>query len=135
MGVSELGRFLALTPRGTTTAVDQLAQSGVRALEPYRAPLSPGDLSRRLAAPLTTRQTAYVERFGYPYVFDEFRFHMTLTGPIAHDEQRSKVRNALAELYAPLDQAHRIEALTVCRQPDRAARFRVLSRHQLLKVG
>lgn len=133
--VTELGRFLALTPSGSTIAIDQLAESCVVALEPFRAPLAAADLSRRLAAPLTTRQTAYVERFGYPYVLEEFRFHMTLTGPITDAAQRTDVQKALTELYRPLDRPRRVDALTVCRQPDRAARFQVLSRHHLLNDG
>ncbi len=133
--VTELGRFLALTPAGSTSAIDQLAESCVVALEPFRAPLTPADLSRRLAAPLTARQTAYVERFGYPYVLEEFRFHMTLTGPITDATHRTNVQKALTELYHPLDRPRIVDALTVCRQPDRAARFQVLSRHHLLSAG
>ncbi len=135
LAVRELGRFLALTPKGPTTAIDQLAVSCVITLEPFRAPLAPADLSRRLAAPLTPRQSGYVEQFGYPYVLDEFRFHMTLTGPIPDENRRAKARTALAALYQPLDRPQCVDALTICRQPDRDGPFRVLSRHPLLSAG
>src|SRR5262249_2220033 len=43
-------------------------------------PLTDADRARRNPARLTPRQRDYLERWGYPYVMEEFRFHMTLTG-------------------------------------------------------
>jgi putative phosphonate metabolism protein len=76
-----LGRFVALRPADEAgeAALRDLAASGLRALGALRAAQTPAELAKRLDAPLTPRQRAYVEEWGYPYVFEEFRFHMTLS--------------------------------------------------------
>ena len=52
--------------------------------------LAEADKARRLKSPLTPAQHAYLEAYGYPYVGDAFRFHMTLTGslPAEHSDGR-----------------------------------------------
>jgi putative phosphonate metabolism protein len=76
-----LGRFVALRPADEAgeTALRELAASALRALGSLRAAQTPAELAKRLDAPLTPRQRTYVEEWGYPYVFEEFRFHMTLS--------------------------------------------------------
>ncbi|HTR11553.1 MAG TPA: DUF1045 domain-containing protein [Paraburkholderia sp.] len=76
-----LGRFVALRPADEAgeTALRELAANALRALGSLRAQQTPAELAKRLDAPLTPRQRAYVEEWGYPYVFEEFRFHMTLS--------------------------------------------------------
>ena len=66
-----------------------------------------------------------MERWGYPYVFEAFRFHMTLTGRLAADE-RETWRARLAEAYGDADGLV-VDALTLLRQ-DGTAPFRVVSR-------
>ncbi len=132
LAVTSLGGFIALTPSGDTSGIDALAAACVDSLDTFRAPLRREDRDRRLAAGLTDRQVGNLERWGYPYVFEEFRFHMTLTGRIEDAALRRRVREALAALYNSIDVPYRIDALTVCRQPDRDSRFTVLSRHPLL---
>jgi hypothetical protein len=78
--VSLLGAFCALTPAGGDAAVNALASDIVRHFEPFRAPPGEAARARRLRSPLTDRQRTYLDRFGYPYVHEEFRFHVTLTG-------------------------------------------------------
>lgn len=100
----------------------------MRAFDPFRAPLSGADRQRRLAAPLSARQVAALDRWGYPYVFEDFRFHMTLTGPLP-DRTRESVRSALAALYAAVATrpALAVGSLAIFRQPARTERFRVLA--------
>jgi putative phosphonate metabolism protein len=132
LAVTALGGFIALTPKGDASAVDALAAACVEGFEAFRAPLPPADRDRRLAAGLTDRQAENVERWGYPYVFEEFRFHMTLTGRIDDAPLRKRIHETLAALYAAVDAPHTIDALTICRQLDRDSHFTVLSRHPLL---
>jgi hypothetical protein len=40
-------------------------------------------------APLSERQRALLVEWGYPYVFDEFRFHMTLSSSLADAGERA----------------------------------------------
>lgn len=76
-----LGRFVALRPADDAgeTALRELAANALRALGSLRAAQTSAELAKRLDGPLTPRQRAYVEAWGYPYVFEEFRFHMTLS--------------------------------------------------------
>ncbi len=45
------------------------------------------ELQRRRAANLTPRQEFLLMHWGYPYVLDEFRFHMTLTRRLPDEKQ------------------------------------------------
>lgn len=80
--VSQIGRFFAMTAPGEQAALIDLSSAVVRDLDRLRAPLTEADLKRRRAARLTDRQDALLQAWGYPYVLDEFRFHLTLTGPV-----------------------------------------------------
>jgi len=125
--VATLGRFLALVPARPCAPLDTLAADCVRAFEPFRAPLDAHDRARRLAGSLTPRQIANLEAWGYPYVFDEFRFHMTLTGPL-DEVEREHVRGALEELYDKIAAPLEIDAVAVAVQASREDRFRLLAR-------
>jgi putative phosphonate metabolism protein len=85
-----LGRFVALRPvdEEGEAAVRELAADALRTLAPLRAGQTPAELARRLDAPLTARQRAYVEAWGYPYVLDEYRFHMTLSNSLDDVRER-----------------------------------------------
>ncbi len=47
---------------------------------------------------MSARQQDYLHRYGYPYVREEFRFHMTLTGPL-EEPALGHAANALAEAF------------------------------------
>ncbi|MCV2887920.1 DUF1045 domain-containing protein [Ruegeria aquimaris] len=83
--ITRLGRFLALRPVGELSALNALAAACVTELDPFRAPATPQELERRRAARLSPAQDAHLERWGYPYVLDQFRFHITLTGRLDED--------------------------------------------------
>ncbi|MFM0012838.1 DUF1045 domain-containing protein [Paraburkholderia sediminicola] len=86
-----LGDFVALRPadQNGEANIGAVAASALRSLDALRARPSAADLARRLAAPLTERQRALLIEWGYPYVFDEFRFHMTLSGSLANADERA----------------------------------------------
>ncbi|WP_144159948.1 DUF1045 domain-containing protein [Paraburkholderia sp. BCC1885] len=86
-----LGDFVALRPTAPAgdAAMRELASSALRTLGGLRAKPSAADLARRLAAPLTERQRSLLLEWGYPYVFDEFRFHMTLSSSLAAADERA----------------------------------------------
>lgn len=125
--VKAIGSFLALTPAGASPDLEALAGDCIRTFEPFRASLSAADRERRLKSPLTERQIAHLDQWGYPYVFDEFRFHMTLTGRLPEDVKADAL-HALTELYAPIDRPVTFDSICVCEQADRQSRFRVRQR-------
>lgn len=125
--VKALTRFVALVPSQSSPDVDRLAFNVVTELDSLRAPLTAWDRERRLAAGLTERQRAYLEAYGYPYVGEEFRFHLTLAGPLAAPEL-DNVLLRLETRFAELDGVCAVDALTVLRQDHGQARFRVIAR-------
>jgi len=128
--IDRLGSFLALVPARPIADLDDLASACVMAFEPFRAPVSDDDRSRRLKSPLTPRQIELLDRWGYPYVLDEFRFHMTLTGTL--DKPRAEVTAAvLREIYAEIDEPVDVDAITLLRQSGRSEPFVVVQRYPL----
>jgi putative phosphonate metabolism protein len=125
--VGLIAGFVAVVPRTTSPAVEELAADCVTALDRFRLPMTPQDKSRRLEAGLSAPQIAYLDRFGYPYVLDEFRFHMTLTGRLA-PERRGSLHALLESAYARAvgPGAFSIDRIAVLRQDRPAARFRVI---------
>lgn len=128
--VVPLTRFVALMPIAVPECLQRLESHIVKGFEPLRAPLSAADRARRLETPLTDRQLRYLDGWGYPYVLDEFRFHMTLAGPVPQ-AQIVEVAERLAPLYEPYDEAVRLDEITVFRQTSRDARFHVMARFAL----
>ena len=61
--------------------------------------------------------------YGYPYIFDDFHFHMTLAGPLDVD-----VRDSLVTTLQPLTSAIeavplKVDAIALYEQPDRDSPF------------
>ncbi len=129
--VDSISGFIAVIPAEPSAELELLAAEATKAFDPFRAPLSPEDRARRNPDRLTPRQRDYLDRWGYPYVFEEFRFHMTLTGRLPA-ERREPVVAMLRERFAatgigPLA----IDAIALCRQENPNSRFRVIGRWQL----
>ncbi|MDR3440872.1 DUF1045 domain-containing protein [Telmatospirillum sp.] len=80
--------FLALRPVGDIQALHQLADDCVREFDRLRAPLTLPEVQRRLGKGLSDRQHALLLQWGYPYVLDEFRFHMTLADRCDREDER-----------------------------------------------
>ncbi|WP_164516632.1 DUF1045 domain-containing protein [Minwuia thermotolerans] len=129
-----IGAFLALTPDSADPehmrALKDWAFGVVRGLEPFRAPM-PGEEFERRARGLDDRQRQLLERWGYPYVCDEFRFHMTLSAPVPEAE-RSAWRAAADRWFAPaLAQDVVIDAISIAVERDPPGPFVELARYPL----
>ena len=98
--LARLGKFYALVPAQPSDPLQDLAESVVRYFEPMRAPLSVEDIARRKPETLTENERHNLEQWGYPYVFDDFRFHMTLTGPVTGTDTHA-VETAIETYFAP----------------------------------
>jgi hypothetical protein len=129
--VRAIGEFLALVPASAPEDLAPLAASVVTNFDGFRAGLSQAERERRLPAKLSARQAGYLERFGYPYVLEEFRFHMSLTGKVPDPILREELRLALAEGWhreaggAPFG----VDALVLFVQPAPEDRFLIRERH------
>ncbi|MCB5173976.1 DUF1045 domain-containing protein [Microvirga lenta] len=121
-----LGRFIALTLDMPSVELSLFAAECVAALDGFRAPLSERDLQRREAANLSARQRNLLMRWGYPYVFDQFRFHMTLTGPLPQE----RVGAWLESLEHRMGEERTLlmDSITLLEQAGPDEPFRVVSR-------
>ncbi|MEE4380419.1 MAG: DUF1045 domain-containing protein [Pseudomonadales bacterium] len=125
--VDAIGDFVALRPRSRSPELQALHEACLHACEPFRAPLGAEDLARRRQARLSPRQDALLERWGYPYVEEEFRFHVTLSSRIAGTSTFERVRGALRELFADLlARPLPVEGLGLFAQASRDAPFVLL---------
>jgi putative phosphonate metabolism protein len=129
--VACLSGFWALMLSAPCPALDKLAAVCVEALDRFRAPPSAAELAQRRKAGLSQAQEALLERWGYPYVMEEFRFHMTLTARLDADEGAA-IGRELAACAAPLCEAGpAIDAISLFHQESRDARFRLVRRYGL----
>jgi putative phosphonate metabolism protein len=126
--VDSLAGFLALVPAEPTTAADELAAACVEEFDRFRAPPTAEELQRRAPERLSERERQHLERWGYPYVLDRFRFHMTLTGPLDEPE-RGQVKAILEHALAPvLAEPLPVDQLALFTQTHQVAPFRVVAR-------
>jgi putative phosphonate metabolism protein len=129
--VDSISGFIAVVPAQPSAELELLAADATKAFDPFRAPLTPKDRARRNPDRLTQRQREYLERWGYPYVMEEFRFHMTLTGRLPA-ERRESVVAMLRNRFSATGIGHLgIDAIALCRQETADSRFRIIGRWQL----
>ncbi|MCC8962582.1 DUF1045 domain-containing protein [Bradyrhizobium sp. Pear76] len=129
--VDAISGFIAVIPAGRSDDLQQLAADCVTEFDAFRAPLTPEDRTRRKPERLTEPQRNYLDRWGYPYVMEEFRFHMTLTGRLS-DERRGSIVARLRERFAAIELATlAIDRIALFKQADGASRFRIVESWRL----
>ena len=128
--LARLGRFLALVPSGDASALGTLAGRAVQELDAFRAPPNEAELAKRRASRLSDAQEAHLLRWGYPYVLDQFRFHLTLSGKLEANVI-AQVQSALGEPVSALDLApYTINGLPLLGEDD-AGKFHQIHRYAL----
>jgi hypothetical protein len=125
--IKMLGDFAAIVPRVPQPAVDALAANCTTIFDAFRAPMSAQERARRVATGLSRSQIENLDRWGYPYLFADFRFHMSLTGRLA--SRRRDVLDALRRGFQRIgtDRPIAIDRLALVRQESAQAAFRVVS--------
>ena len=130
LAVTRLGRFLALCPVTRSEPLSRLAATCVEALDRFRAPQTEAELTKRRARSLIPAQEVNLTRWGYPYVMDQFRFHITLTGQLAKADL-APVQTALQAHIGPLlPTRYVIRDLALVGEDD-AGRFHLIHRYAL----
>ena len=129
--LARLGGFFALVPGAQAPGLRALADDVVMAFDEFRAPATEAELARRHQARLTSRQRELLRTWGYPYVLDEFGFHLTLTDRIP-PEQRPAVERVLSDWFAELLGADLpVDALGVFTEAEPGAPFELTAVHHL----
>jgi len=133
--VDAISGFIALVPAEMPADLERLAADCVREFDSFRAPLTEEDRARRNPSKLTPRQRDYLDRWGYPYVFEEFRFHMTLTGrldPSRHAPVLAMLRDRFRD-SGVRDLA--VDRIALFRQDGSDQRFRVIGNWPLTALS
>jgi putative phosphonate metabolism protein len=131
--VDAISGFIAVIPGEPVDALRELAADCVRDFDSFRPPLTAEDRARRKPEKLGERQRDYLDRWGYPYVMEEFRFHMTLTGRL-DAERRGPILEMLRARFAGLGlDTLAIDRIALFKQDDAMARFRIIGEWTLAK--
>lgn len=119
--------WCAADKRGRTR-VQALGNTVIRELDGFRAPPTPSEIARRQPERLTPDEREMLMRWGYPYAFETFTFHITLTGRLDESSLNAahKQLSALSSpsMHAPMP----IDAISIYVQPEPGAEF-VVARH------
>lgn len=130
--LGELSCFLALVPARPSTELQDLADQCVVEFDEFRRPADEAELARRRSSGLSPRQDELLRRWGYPYVLEQWRFHMTLTGRIPDPAERAVVTGLVRGRFASLvDRPLQVRDLCVFRQTASDRPFTVLARFKL----
>ncbi len=127
--VTLLDDFLALVPVHADRRVDSIGAECVMRFDRYRASLTAEDLARRRPERLDRSEMDMLQHWGYPYVLDLFRFHLSLTGPLgeACAARAATLGAEAAREIASLGPA-RFDSICVLEEPCPGAGFRLLER-------
>ena len=129
--VNVISGFIAVVPSERSEELEWLAADCVTEFDCFRAPLTPEDRARRNPSALTPRQGELLDRWGYPYVMEEFRFHMTLTGRL-DAMRRPPVLAMLQQRFSGIDIARLpIDRIALFRQDNPHSRFHIVSQWRL----
>ena len=120
--LASLDGFLALLV-DANDALQDFAAHVVERFDVFRAPMSSKDRAARVSRNLSERQVELLDAYGYPYVFDEFRFHMTLSDRLAQDDA-AEVAQAATTWFAPvLDAPLILDRIALDHEPDAGKPF------------
>jgi putative phosphonate metabolism protein len=129
--VSQIDGFFALVPQSPLPPLNRFADDVVLGFDRFRAPLTEAEIERRSPDSLKPAEFRNLCQWGYPYVFETFRFHMTLSGR-AGPQESLRLRAAIDSLFAEvLQQPVLVDALTLFVETEPGAPFMVLSHHAL----
>lgn len=125
--VTRFGNYLALAPVKQPQTLTDLAQAVVETFEPARAPLSDHDLARRTKPSLSERERELLLRWGYPATEENFKFHMTLAGPVEGD-LLDRAQDYLCDLLAPaLAKPFILDTLALFAEPNPPGSFNIIA--------
>jgi putative phosphonate metabolism protein len=129
--VDSISGFVAVVPAEPPAELVRLAADCTSEFDKFRAPLTPEDRARRNPSDLTPRQCEHLDRWGYPYVMQDFRFHMTLTGRL-DAERREPVVMMLRKRFSEIGlKTLAIDRIALFRQDDKDSRFRIVDHWKL----
>lgn len=128
LAVFDLDGFLALRETAPCPALHAFADTCVEALDDHRAPSTEAEIARRRPERLSEAQRGHLMRWGYPYVFGEWRFHVTLTRRLTPAEKATVMPAVTAHLGDLPAVPRRVGAISLFVQPAPGAPFTIAER-------
>ena len=122
------GGFMALNLATEIEPLSRFAFKCVESFEPFRRALSEADVIRRKQHNLSDRQEVLLQKYGYPHVADEFRFHLTLTGRLT-DEDQDYENWVISEYNRLISETPVLDRISIFMQPDRKTPFIQVTEH------
>jgi putative phosphonate metabolism protein len=116
MAVADVHGFLALRETAPSPDLQALADICVAWLDEFRAPPTEDEMARRRRAGLSPVQDAMLCRWGYPYVFGTWFFHMTLTRRLRAPEKARYQPAAERHLAPALAEPRRVSDICLFTQ-------------------
>jgi putative phosphonate metabolism protein len=129
--IETLGRFLALTLSVSCDEFSDLAADCVREFDRFRLPPTEAELAQRMRDSLSPREREYLLQWGYPYVLDTWKFHMSLTGSLP-PEALPPLEQYLRQRFASVcGQALLVDSVCIFHESHPGAPFQLLDRVNL----
>ena len=133
--VDAISGFIAVIPAERSNWLDRLAADIVSSFDGFRAQLTHEDRARRNPSALTSRQRDHLDRWGYPYVMEDFRFHMTFTGRL-DAARREPVLAMLRQRFSEIGIVQlAIDRIALFRQDNATSCFRIIGQWPLSEEG
>ncbi|UJW84697.1 DUF1045 domain-containing protein [Devosia sp. SL43] len=120
--LASLDGFLALLV-ADNEALQDFAAHVVEAFDDFRASMSVKDRAARASRGLSERQIELLDAYGYPYVFEEFRFHMTLSDRLSEADAADIAQAATTWFTPVLDEPILLDRLALFREPEAGKPF------------
>ena len=122
--VRELGNFITLMMDPNEQKMQNLASKLVENLDQFRAPIHQEEIYKRRMSTLTSSEDENLLNWGYPYVFDDFRFHITLTEKIQCRSDREFMASAASSHFSrSLDNPTTVSSISLFFQESSEADF------------
>ena len=128
LAVASLDGFLALRETVPSPALQALADAAVAGLDHLRAPPDAAELARHRPLGRSAAERAGIARWGYPYVFATWFFHMTLSRRLSEAEHALWRPRAKAHFAAALALPRRVGDLCLFVQPAPGEPFVIAER-------
>ena len=132
LAVMDLHGFLALRETRPSPELQHLADVCIEQLDAFRASPSSEELARRRRVPLTAKQDAMLIRWGYPYMFETWFFHLTLTRRLSPKEKALYQPKAEAHFAEAIGHSRRVTDICLFTQPAPGVPFTIAERLPLL---
>ena len=126
--VADLHGFIAIRDSEPSRDLQALADLCVAEIDHLRAAPSEAEIARRKKASLSARQLEMLERWGYPYVFDTWFFHMTLTKRLSPEEHAVVMPRAQAYFAETLPAPRMVREICLYTQAEPGADFLLAER-------